>query len=178
MPSTTFDNLKTDKKNLVTQALLQEFSTYPLAQAQVARIIKTAGISRGAFYKYFTDIEDAYLYLYGTAMGEIHQNIKQNLSTPMVAADYLHYTEAFLDNVANNAYRQLIRLHFMQNEGLVNRAQPPVDVARVEGTPANAWAAMVLTHETLRQILITPELKPSLLAKLSASLQALERIDA
>ena len=56
MPSRTFQNLKDEKKQRVTAALLTEFSQHSLPDAEVARIIKQAGISRGAFYKYFPDL--------------------------------------------------------------------------------------------------------------------------
>ena len=71
MPSTTFENLNLQKKELITNALLTEFSQHSLASAQVARIVKQAGIARGAFYKYFTDLTEAYQYLYQVAILEI-----------------------------------------------------------------------------------------------------------
>lgn len=67
MVKETFTNLDEHKKQRVTQALLHEFSQHSLADAQVARIVKEANIARGAFYKYFTDLTDAYLYLYQIA---------------------------------------------------------------------------------------------------------------
>ena len=51
MVSQTFKNLAPLKKERITAALLTEFSTYPLKDAQVARIVKDAQIARGAFYK-------------------------------------------------------------------------------------------------------------------------------
>lgn len=72
MVSETFINLSDEKKQKIAHALLKEFSTYPLAKAQVARIVKDAGIARGAFYKYFGDLKDAYGYLYSLAMKEVH----------------------------------------------------------------------------------------------------------
>ena len=59
MVSETFINLSDEKKQKIEGALLKEFSTYPLAKAQVARIVKDAGIARGAFYKYFGDLKDS-----------------------------------------------------------------------------------------------------------------------
>ena len=59
MPSQTFLNLKPEKQARIYAALLTEFSAYPLAKAQVARIVKEAQIARGAFYKYFADLNDA-----------------------------------------------------------------------------------------------------------------------
>ena len=64
MVSETFINLSDEKKQKIEGALLKEFSTYPLAKAQVARIVKDAGIARGAFYKYFGDLKDSYIYLW------------------------------------------------------------------------------------------------------------------
>ncbi|WWL93967.1 hypothetical protein V6R94_10640 [Pediococcus acidilactici] len=49
MPSETLVKLKPTKKAAIETALLSEFSRYPVAEAQVARIVKDAGISRGAF---------------------------------------------------------------------------------------------------------------------------------
>lgn len=53
MPSSTFTNLPSAKRERIRAALLAEFSQHSLADAQVARIIAAAQIARGAFYKYF-----------------------------------------------------------------------------------------------------------------------------
>ena len=60
MVSTTFKNLAPDKQARIQSGLLNEFSAHPLADAQVARIVQQAQIARGAVYKYFTDLTDAY----------------------------------------------------------------------------------------------------------------------
>ena len=62
MVKKTFINLNSAKKQKIEQVMLDEFSNYDLNQANVARIVKEAGIARGAFYTYFDDLEDAYLY--------------------------------------------------------------------------------------------------------------------
>ena len=62
MVKQTFFNLPDEKKQRVTTALLHEFSNHPLPDAQVARIVTEAEIARGAFYKYFDDLTDAYAY--------------------------------------------------------------------------------------------------------------------
>ena len=54
---------------------MTEFSQHPLAQAQVARIVKQADIARGAFYKYFSDLKDAYQYAFKTVIGRLHTGI-------------------------------------------------------------------------------------------------------
>lgn len=75
MVTPTFLRLPQAKRALIEQALLDEFSRAPLAQAQVSNIVKQTGIARGAFYRYFTDIDDAYQYMLGVALRDIHTGI-------------------------------------------------------------------------------------------------------
>ena len=93
MPSTTFENLNLQKKEIITNALLTEFSQHSLASAQVARIVKKAGIARGAFYKYFTDLTEAYQYLYQVAILEIHTPITR-ANHILAASDYVNQIKA------------------------------------------------------------------------------------
>ena len=53
MVKQTFKNLPSAKRRRIEAVLLEEFSTYPLADAKVSHIVKNANIARGAFYKYF-----------------------------------------------------------------------------------------------------------------------------
>ncbi|MBS4031575.1 MAG: TetR/AcrR family transcriptional regulator [Clostridiales bacterium] len=63
MPKDTFNNLSAEKKRIIFDAAVQEFSTRRFSEASINQIIKTAGISRGSFYQYFNDKEDIYLYM-------------------------------------------------------------------------------------------------------------------
>ncbi|MFP7482488.1 TetR/AcrR family transcriptional regulator, partial [Weissella paramesenteroides] len=45
MVSKTFENLAEEKQLRIRHALLKEFSTYSLAEAQVARIVADSGIA-------------------------------------------------------------------------------------------------------------------------------------
>lgn len=94
MPSTTFLNLNEDKKQKITQSLLLEFSNHSVSEAQVTRIVKEAGIARGAFYKYFNDLQDAYTYLYQQAMVEIHEKIT-NSNQILSAEEYRKQIKEF-----------------------------------------------------------------------------------
>ncbi|WP_054648511.1 TetR family transcriptional regulator [Lacticaseibacillus pantheris] len=73
MVLSTFNHIAVDKQTRVRNALLHEFVEHPLAEAQVARIVQEAEIARGAFYKYFTDLTDAYNYTFAFVMGAVHQ---------------------------------------------------------------------------------------------------------
>lgn len=63
MPKATFFNLPEKKRQSLIKALEIEFSRVPLYEASIANIVKTANISRGSFYQYFEDKEDAYFYI-------------------------------------------------------------------------------------------------------------------
>ncbi|KEF37889.1 transcriptional regulator, TetR family [Schinkia azotoformans MEV2011] len=63
MPKITFFNLAKDKRQLLIEALEQEFSRVPLYNASISNIVKAANIPRGSFYQYFEDKEDAYFFL-------------------------------------------------------------------------------------------------------------------
>ncbi len=63
MPKATFFNLPEKKRHSLIKAMELEFSRVPVFEASIANIVKTAGISRGSFYQYFEDKEDAYYYI-------------------------------------------------------------------------------------------------------------------
>lgn len=171
MPSTTFDHLSAEKKDHIQQALLTEFSNHSLADAQVARIVKQAQIARGAFYKYFNDLTDAYRYLYRQAMVEVHQPITKQQGL-LTADQYLDQVQAFVTSINSGpyrAYRDLVRLHFQTNEGLLTTAAGP--------TPHSAeeWAVMTLVHEAIKECLLNPAGQEQSLAYLARVLRRLLR---
>ncbi|RLP10015.1 mycofactocin system transcriptional regulator [Propionibacterium australiense] len=63
MPRPTFFNLPEDKRSRVLAALKDEFATRTYSQASVDRITAAAGVSKGSFYQYFDDKQDAYTHL-------------------------------------------------------------------------------------------------------------------
>ena len=63
MPRSTFFNLPEDKRARVVEALKAEFAARPYVRASVDRVIGAAGVSKGSFYQYFDNKEDAYAHL-------------------------------------------------------------------------------------------------------------------
>lgn len=63
MVSTTFLNLKKEKKERIIQAALKEFSIHSFKDASITSIVRKAEISRGSFYQYFGNKEKLYQYL-------------------------------------------------------------------------------------------------------------------
>ncbi|MBA1434384.1 TetR/AcrR family transcriptional regulator [Bombilactobacillus bombi] len=118
MVSTTFLNLKDDKRQRIMRALLTEFSHYPLPQAQVARIVEQAQIARGSFYKYFTDLIDAYVYVLRKALVQIHSNLSEELKLTSQDSlmDFCNYTSSFALQLKKSPCREFYRLFWQENQ--------------------------------------------------------------
>lgn len=159
--------LKIEKRQAIQAALLEEFTHFPVAESQVARIVKAAGISRGAFYNYFEDLPDAYRYLYRIAITNIHQGLHTNqLAT---ANDFVEQTRAFIDGVENSEYYHLMQMHYQHNEIYIGRVVLPF-----EANSELQWAKTTLVHDTLRGALIQPETVEGRLQQLETVLKQLE----
>ena len=63
MPTLRFEKLNTTKKKKIVKALDKVLSNQNLNAITVSDIVREAGISRGSFYTYFDDVEDATEYL-------------------------------------------------------------------------------------------------------------------
>ena len=63
MPTHTFFNLSNEKKDNIINAAKKEFCEKAFYDASINKIIKEAGISRGAFYLYFENKEDLFTYI-------------------------------------------------------------------------------------------------------------------
>ena len=62
MPRPTFDNLPPGKRERLVAALKTEFAHHSFTTASVDRITQRAGVSKGSFYQYLLDKQDAYLF--------------------------------------------------------------------------------------------------------------------
>ena len=63
MPKQTFFNLPDEKREVITNAAIDEFAEYGLENASTNRIVANSGISKGSFYQYFEDKQDVFMYL-------------------------------------------------------------------------------------------------------------------
>lgn len=75
MPKDTFLNLSAPKKEKIDMILLDTFYNQSVSQVKVSHIVEQMEMSRGAFYKYFVDLEDAYDYIVKQQSILIHQDI-------------------------------------------------------------------------------------------------------
>lgn len=146
MPTTTFEHLNNLKKQRIEQALLIEFSHYSINDAQVARIVKKAEIARGAFYKYFDNLEDAYQYLLNKAFKELHNDLSlENFQDSSFLIDKM---KKFIAEANSSSYFDLFRMHFKSNEQLLHPFISTIKFTKKE------WIIFTLSHETLREIFL------------------------
>ncbi|EOS7841894.1 TetR/AcrR family transcriptional regulator [Enterococcus hirae] len=80
MPKSKFLNLPNEKKQRLIEILLENFSARHISQVKVADIVEDMAMSRGAFYKYFEDLEDAYTYTIQYYSIQIHRDILKYIS--------------------------------------------------------------------------------------------------
>lgn len=172
MVKNTFHNLSDEKKTRVSNALLKEFSKYSLADAQVARIVKDAQIARGAFYKYFDNLTDAYKYIYEQAIQSIHLGVGQMIQK-FDPETFYQMTIDFIDKTSNSKYYNLIKLHLTRNQQLIH-PDIVVESRKTLHLDAQIWSAMILSHEVINLVLFDPENKDKYLDRYRTSLNLLK----
>ncbi len=151
MPSSTFNNLNKEKKQRILNAMIKEFSSRPLSSAQIAPIVKDSRIARGSFYKYFKNIDDAYLYTINQAISDIHQDIEPAFKVAENDPNfYVKQIKDFVDGVSHSQYLDLMRMHFQENGSFV---KANIDKSYMKMKPTE-WATVILSHETVKTILL------------------------
>lgn len=172
MVKSTFKNLPTAKRKRIEEVLLEEFSTYPLADAKVSHIVKKADIARGAFYKYFDDLTDAYVYMYHIAIDAIHMNM-----VPDDKFDPDHFYDRvvkFIDQTQHSKFEPMMKLHMSQNEYLIPD-NFKIYSRQLLNLGPQLWSAMVLSHEVINLCLSDPKNRDKNLARYKKSLEILAR---
>lgn len=113
MPKKTFLNLPEARQAEIRTILLTIFYEKPVSQVKVSEIVDALQMSRGIFYKYFEDLNDAYDYLIHYYAGQIHGEIIEYMTRQ--EGDFFQGIEAFLllyvdlDHDSSR-YRQLVLL--------------------------------------------------------------------
>lgn len=73
MPTQTFYNLSSEKREKIEEAIREEIVSKGIADASINQIVRKADISRGSFYQYFADKEDMIEYM----LREFERRIRQ-----------------------------------------------------------------------------------------------------
>ncbi|APX72416.1 TetR/AcrR family transcriptional regulator [Companilactobacillus allii] len=173
MASDTFKNLNKDKQERILDALLNEFSHHTLADAKVSRIVKESKIARGAFYKYFKDLNDAYEYIYHHALQEIHQSVSTDTTDGLTPDSYVEQIRNFITKSTNSRYYAIVKMHLLYNESFFISTFNNQVIIENE----YFWATQVLIHDALKKIMINPESQEMILKKLDNVLHVLAKED-
>ncbi|WP_206854115.1 TetR family transcriptional regulator [Candidatus Enterococcus mangumiae] len=75
MPKETFFNISKEKQQWILEILLDKFYDRHISQVKVSEIVEAMEMSRGAFYKYFQDLEDAYTFTVRNYSNRVHGDI-------------------------------------------------------------------------------------------------------
>ncbi len=79
MPTPTFYNLNSDKRDRIIKAIKKEFKRTQLIDMSIKRIVEECGIARGSFYQYFTTREDVIEYIIADEYDKEKERIKKFL---------------------------------------------------------------------------------------------------
>ncbi|WP_282938978.1 TetR family transcriptional regulator [Paenibacillus sp. RC67] len=115
MPKPTFFNLSEEKRQVLINAMKEEFSRVPLHEASVAKIVQTAGIPRGSFYQYFEDKDEAFYYLLEQLSKENRAQFIANLKRfdGDIFEVFIEMFQAMLKQFQNKESRNFFRNAFL-----------------------------------------------------------------
>lgn len=103
MPTKTFHSLPDEKRQMIFNASLEEFSDNGYPMASTNRICKQAGISKGSMFQYFENKEDLFLYVVRKALRDI---------IDMYRAENIIYNENMsLKDIFISSSMQMIRFY-------------------------------------------------------------------
>ena len=105
MPTTTYFNLSSQKRQRIEDAVKKEFARVPLIDMSVKNIVNDASIARGSFYQYFETREDLINYMLGKEFDKESENflkILQESNKDIFKATY-EYRVQILDKQKNNS---------------------------------------------------------------------------
>lgn len=73
----TFNNLPSDKQELILREAVREFGDYGFRQASVNRIVERTGIAKGSLYQYFANKEALFFYVFGRFAELIKRTVRE-----------------------------------------------------------------------------------------------------
>ncbi|MCT4377510.1 hypothetical protein DQM10_10300 [Leuconostoc mesenteroides subsp. mesenteroides] len=168
MAKEILSRLSQEKIKKIRSSLLKEFSEYNISEAQVARIVKEANISRGSFYTYFSDLFDAYNWILSQVLTEVHQR---------KAEGSLNSAELLILSAEDNEYFNFLRKYFEINESLLrvwnskNHKSPDYNFVEhvLNEDETRKWVKDLITHEAIRQSFLHPEERENIVLHLKAA---------
>ncbi|WP_265457061.1 TetR family transcriptional regulator [Enterococcus sp. HY326] len=153
MPKTTFFNLSKEKQERIFKAAVGVFSNTPLREAKVSEIIKQADISRGAFYKYFENVDDLFQWTYQQIKVDAHNLIftaLENTKGDLFLALEMFFLD-FLKSVDSSHYQGYFKVMMLNGEVELDQ--------QVLATPPNGETQEVGIQKQFFTLINTRDLK-------------------
>jgi Transcriptional regulator len=118
MPNRIYLDLDKNKQDKIIEAGIAEFSECGFSTSSTNRIVKSAGISKGSLFKYFTNKEEYYFYIVDLVISEYCQYINQMKELPdEVFARIIKYAEYEFDWLVKNPLKyKLMKGVFLETD--------------------------------------------------------------
>ncbi|ADG39710.1 MULTISPECIES: TetR/AcrR family transcriptional regulator [Leuconostoc] len=165
MPTKTFLNLSSEKQHKLYDAMYREFSDHVLAESKVSNIVTAAQISRGSFYTYFDDLEDAYRWVLNDVILDIHKNIDRQ--------DILSTTEDFILNAKTSQHFDFLKHYYVVNESLLQKKRGKLtsrDFSLPDSHSTNQdisqWLLVQSVHQLIREFFLDPDKQTCIISTL------------
>lgn len=160
MVTKALHNLTLDKRNLIRDSLVNEFSTYSLDNAHITRITKSANISRASFYTYFEDIYDAYCWILEDYLISV-----RHMNNGMGEGNQIDATLRFLENLTDPVDYSFWRLYYTLNKSLLYVHYQSTNAAPNTVSHFNSpsmenlseWAFRTMLHALIQEYFLSPE---------------------
>jgi AcrR family transcriptional regulator len=120
MPKQTFLNLPAEKRQIIVNAAIGEFTEHGYKSASINRMVANSGISKGSFYQYFHDKMDMFKYLMDVLASEKMEFFKGK-HPPSGSMDTFEY------------FRWLVKTGMEFNSAYPHMTQAATRVLLVEG---------------------------------------------
>lgn len=79
-----FDKLNEDKKEIIIESSLKEFTTNTYNEASTNNIVKMCNISKGSLYNYFGNKKNLYFYLFNYCIDKLYLNYNNYNSNDII----------------------------------------------------------------------------------------------
>lgn len=169
MPKETFKSLPKPKQELILDAAVNEFASYPYEKASISRIVEQAKIAKGSMYQYFTNKRHLYLYIVKIAYNYKHQYLKDVFDdSDFFTTLKRYYTKSYLFALEYPLYHRVITFYWddwnpsFVKEVAESKEMRKVDFVRLlqdamdnnEANPAHSTEAAFFVYHSVGKELI------------------------
>ncbi len=139
--SAQFEEMREEKKTLIMDAALEQFSNVGFHATTITRIARHAGISKGLMYNYFKSKEDLLAAILNRSFTEIYGTFNPDHDSKLTPAEFeLFIRQVFsLFREKRQFWKLLLRIMMQQGvyENLLSEEKMPISVS---GTPLREFS--------------------------------------